>query len=100
LGLALSVLSKARKRHVHDAGCHVTCTLDGFLYGNQRVRREAVKHLVTAAELDPSNSRVFKDLAALYEEAGMPRKAEYYMDRAMVLGEVSAQYDQRSREAR
>jgi Flp pilus assembly protein TadD len=78
----------------------VTCTLDGFLYGNQRVRREAVKHLVTAAELDPSNSRVFKDLAALYEEAGMPRKAEYYMDRAMVLGEVSAQYDQRPREAR
>jgi hypothetical protein len=52
--------------------------------------------LSLAAELDPTNSRVFRDLAALYEEAGMPKKAEYYLDRAMVLGDAIPPYVERT----
>lgn len=85
LGLTLSILSRARKTHTHDSGCHVTCTLEGNLPPNQRVRHEAVEHLRRAAELDPQNVQVLADLAALYQDAGMPKKAEYYLDRAMLL---------------
>ena len=84
LGLALSILSRARKAHNHNAGCHVTCTMDGSLPANQRVRHEAVEHMRKAADLDPNNVRVLADLAALYKEAGMPKKAEYYLDRALL----------------
>ncbi|HEY6328472.1 MAG TPA: hypothetical protein VI756_03975, partial [Blastocatellia bacterium] len=85
LGLALSILSRARKQHTHNAGCHVTCTMDGYLSANQRVRHEAAEHLTRASELAPNNVRILADLAALYKDAGMPKKAEYYLDQAMLL---------------
>jgi tetratricopeptide (TPR) repeat protein len=85
LGLTLSILSRARKTHAHHAGCHVTCTLEGNLPANQRVRHEAVDHMRKAAELDPHNVRILADLAGLYKDAGMPKRAEYYLDRAMLL---------------
>jgi len=58
--------------------------MDGSLPANQRVRHEAVEHMRKAADLDPNNVRVLADLAALYKEAGMPKKAEYYLDRALL----------------
>jgi tetratricopeptide (TPR) repeat protein len=85
LGLALSILSRARKAHTHHTGCHVTCSLEGNLPANQKVRHEAVEHMRQAAELDPNNVRILADLAALYKDAGMPKRAEYYLDRAMLL---------------
>jgi len=85
LGLVLSTLSQARKEHKHHKGCHVTCRLGGFLARNQRVRREAERHLLKAAELDPSNPEIKLKLGTLYKEAALDQKAEQYFHEALML---------------
>jgi tetratricopeptide (TPR) repeat protein len=85
LGLVLSTLSQARKEHKHHKGCHVTCRLGGFLARNQRVRREAERHLLKAAELDPSNPEIKLKLGTLYKEAALDQKAHQYFNEALML---------------
>jgi len=85
LGLVLSTLSQARKEHKHHKGCHVTCRLGGFLARNQRVRREAERHLLKAAELDPSNPEIKLKLGTLYKEASLDQKAQQYFYEALML---------------
>jgi tetratricopeptide (TPR) repeat protein len=85
LGLVLSTLSQARKEHKHHKGCHVTCRLGGFLTRNQRVRREAERHLLKAAELDPSNAEIRLKLGTLYKEAALDQKAQQYFYEALML---------------
>ncbi len=77
--------SQARKEHKHHKGCHVTCRLGGFLVRNQRVRHEAERHLMKAAELDPSNSEIKLKLGSLYKDAGLDQKSEQYFYEALML---------------
>jgi tetratricopeptide (TPR) repeat protein len=85
LGLVLSTLSQARKEHKHHKGCHVTCRLGGLLARNQRVRREAERHLLKAAELDPSNPEIKLKLGLLYKDAALDQKSQQYFYEALML---------------
>jgi Flp pilus assembly protein TadD len=85
LGLTLTVLSQARHNHSHQEGCHVSCKIGAGLVRNQRVRHEAEQHLVKAAELDPFNAKIRLNLALLYKEAGMTKKAEQYFYETLLL---------------
>jgi tetratricopeptide (TPR) repeat protein len=85
LGLVLSTLSQARKEHRHHKGCHVTCRLGGLLARNQRVRREAERHLLKAAELDPSNPEIKLKLGLLYKDAALDQKSQQYFYEALML---------------
>ena len=85
LGMTLAVLSQARAVHRHDEGCHVTCKMGGGLQRNQRIRHEAEKHLLKAAEIEPSSFEIKLRLAMLYKEAGMEKKAEQYYHEVLLL---------------
>lgn len=88
LGIALSVLAQARHSrhsHTHEIGCHVTCTLGGGLARNPRLRHEAERHMLKAAELDRSNPEITLRLAKLYQEAGMEKKAGHYFLETLML---------------
>ena len=85
LAITLMVLSQARHEHTHHEGCHVTCNLGGILMSNPRVRYEAERHLLRAAELDPSNVKVKLTLGLLYKEAGLTKKAESSFREALML---------------
>jgi tetratricopeptide (TPR) repeat protein len=85
LGVVLSTLSQARKEHKHPKGCHVTCRLGGLLARNQRVRREAERHLLKAAELDPSNPEIKLRLGLLYKDAALDQKSQQYFYEALML---------------
>lgn len=84
LGLALIIISQAR-HDAHTDGCHVTCKLGRVLVHNPRLRREAERHLLTAAELDPSSTQIRLRLGLLYKEAELPKKAEHFFREVLVL---------------
>src|SRR5262249_14625566 len=88
LGIALSILAQARHprhSHTHEVGCHVTCMLGGGLARNPRLRHEAERHMLKAAELDRSNAEIRLRLARLYQEAGMEKKAGHYFLETLML---------------
>jgi tetratricopeptide (TPR) repeat protein len=88
LGVTLSVLAQARHDrhpHSHDKGCHVNCMLGGGLARNPRLRHEAEKHMLKAAELDRTNPEIRLRLARLYREAGMEKKADHYLLETLML---------------
>ena len=86
LAVALSIRANARYEHLHHEGCHVTCKLGGTLVSNPKVRYEAEKHFLRAAEIDPSNGEIAFKLGLLYKDAGLLKKAEIYLKQALMLG--------------
>lgn len=84
LGLALIIISQAR-HDSHNDGCHVTCKLGRVLIHNPRLRREAERHLLQAAELDPSSAQIRMRLGLLYKEAELPKRAEHYFREVLTL---------------
>lgn len=84
LGLALIIISQAR-HDTHTDGCHVTCKLGRVLVHNPRLRREAERHLLTAAELDPSSAQIKLRLGMLYKEAELPKRAEHFFREVLML---------------
>jgi curved DNA-binding protein CbpA len=84
LAMTLIILSQARHEHTHSEGCHVTCSLGGALVSNPRMRYEAERHLLRAAELDPGNSQIPLRLGLLYKEAGLTKKAEHYFHETLL----------------
>jgi len=84
LAMTLIILSHARHEHTHSEGCHVTCSLGGALVSNPRMRYEAERHLLRAAELDPGNSQIPLRLGLLYKEAGLIKKAEHYFHETLL----------------
>ena len=85
LGVVLSIQAQARHQHQHHEGCHVTCKLGGALGSNPKVRYEAEQHFLRAAELDPTNTQIPQRLGELYKEAGLLKKAEHYLEHALML---------------
>lgn len=88
LGVNLCILAQARHArhsHTHDIGSHVTCTLGGGLARNPRLRHEAERHMLKAAELDRSNPEITLRLARLYQDAGMDKKAGHYFLETLLL---------------
>ena len=84
LAMTLIILSQARHEHTHSEGCHVTCSLGGALVSNPRMRYEAERHLLRAAELDPGNSQIPLRLGLLYKGAGLTKKAEHYFHETLL----------------
>jgi curved DNA-binding protein CbpA len=64
---------------------HYHFHLGRALMRNPRARREAEKHLLKAAELDPYNAQIQVQLGLLYKEGGLARKAEQCFRHALSL---------------
>lgn len=84
LAMTLIILSQARREHAHHEGCHVTCSLGGTLVSNPRMRYEAERHLLKAAELDPANPQIPLRLGLLFKEAGLTKKAEHFFEQTLL----------------
>ena len=85
LAVVLAIQSNARREHAHHEGCHVTCKLGGTLVSNPKVRYEAERHFLRAAQIDPSNVQITLGLAQLYKEAGLLKKADLYFKQVLML---------------
>jgi tetratricopeptide (TPR) repeat protein len=88
IGITLLILAQARHaRHSHtdDVGCHVNCSLGGGLARNPRIRHEAERHMLKAAELDRTSPEIRLGLAKLYQESGMEKKAGHYFMETLML---------------
>jgi curved DNA-binding protein CbpA len=85
LASVLTIQARARREHLHHEGCHVTCHLGGALVSNPKVRYEAEQHFLRAGQIDPSNAKIAVKLGQLYKEVGLLKKAELYLNQALML---------------
>jgi tetratricopeptide (TPR) repeat protein len=85
LAIVLTIQARARHEHLHHEGCHVTCHLGGALVSNPKVRYEAEQHFLCAGQIDPSNAMIALKLGQLYKEVGLLKKAELYLNQALLL---------------
>lgn len=90
LAIVLTIQARARREHLHHEGCHVTCHLGGALVSNPKVRYEAEQHFLRAGQIDPSNAKIALKLGQLYKEAGLLKKAELYLNQALMLDSTNA----------
>jgi tetratricopeptide (TPR) repeat protein len=89
LAISLTIQARAKREHMHHEGCHVTCKLGGALISNPRARYEAEQHFLRAFQIDPSNTKIALKLGQLYKEVGMLKKAEMYLNQALILDSMN-----------